>query len=104
MKHIANKEKINISDESIYAIQKMFHSDIRSMINFIQLHQHDTELKTLLVTDVMWEELHELFKKESMSPFIECSDKQTKNGEIRAFSNTAIFSSEVVEPKTLYPF
>jgi DNA polymerase III delta prime subunit len=64
MKHIATKEKINITDESIYAIQKMFHSDIRSMINFIQLHQHDNELTTLLVTDVIWEELHELFKIE----------------------------------------
>jgi replication factor C subunit 3/5 len=64
MKHIANKEKINITDESIYAIQKMFHSDIRSMINFIQLHQHNNELKTLLVIDAIWEELHALFKKE----------------------------------------
>lgn len=65
IKHIANKEKISITDESIYAIQKMFHSDIRSMINFIQLHQHDKKLTTLLVTDSMWEELHILFKTES---------------------------------------
>ena len=65
MKHIANKEKINITDESIFSIQKMFHSDIRSMINFIQLHQHDTELKTLLVVDSMWEDLHTLFSQDT---------------------------------------
>jgi len=61
MRHIADKERIDITDESIYSIQKMFHSDIRSMINFIQLHQHDTEIKTLLVVDSNWNELHELF-------------------------------------------
>ena len=61
MKHIADKENISISDDSIYSIQKMFHSDIRSMINFIQLHQHDAEMKTLLVVDSMWDDLHGLF-------------------------------------------
>jgi len=61
MRHIADKENIDISPESIYSIQKMFNSDIRSMINFIQLHQHDKEMKSLLVVDSMWEELHTLF-------------------------------------------
>lgn len=65
MKHIAEKENICLKDESIYSIQKMFHSDIRSMINFIQLHQHNLEIDTLMVVDSMWEELHNLLKKEN---------------------------------------
>ena len=64
MRHIAEKENICLKDESIYSIQKMFHSDIRSMINFIQLHQHNPDIDTLLVIDSMWEELHILLKKE----------------------------------------
>jgi len=61
MRNIAEKENILIKDESIYTIQKMFHSDIRSMINFIQLHQHDIEIENWLVVDSMWDHLHVLF-------------------------------------------
>jgi replication factor C subunit 3/5 len=61
IKHITVNENMNISDESIYSIQKMYNSDIRSMINFIQLHQNDNNLNTLLVVDNMWNSLHELF-------------------------------------------
>jgi len=65
MRNIADKEKITIKDESIYTIQKMFHSDIRSMINFIQLHQHDIEIENWLVVDSMWNKLHLLFKHDT---------------------------------------
>jgi len=36
-----------VTDETLYAIQDTYHSDIRSMINFIQLHQH-----TIVANDV----------------------------------------------------
>jgi replication factor C subunit 3/5 len=37
---IADKEQIHMDNESIETIQTMFQSDIRSMINFIQLNQN----------------------------------------------------------------
>jgi len=40
IKTISLKEKIKISDDAIQTIQTMFHSDIRSMINFLQLNQN----------------------------------------------------------------
>jgi replication factor C subunit 3/5 len=40
IKTISLKEKITISDDAIQTIQTMFHSDIRSMINFLQLNQN----------------------------------------------------------------
>jgi len=40
IKNIAEKERIKISDDAIQTIQTMFHSDIRSMINFLQLNQN----------------------------------------------------------------
>jgi DNA polymerase III delta prime subunit len=70
IKKITEKENINIKDESIYSIQNMFHSDIRSMINFIQLHQHNTDIDKLLITDSMWEELHLLLKNEMIDDII----------------------------------
>ena len=38
--HIAEKENIQISKSAIDTIQSMYHSDIRSMINFLQLNQN----------------------------------------------------------------
>jgi DNA polymerase III delta prime subunit len=40
LKVILMKENIQLSDEIIDTIQKMYNSDIRSMINFIQLNQN----------------------------------------------------------------
>jgi replication factor C subunit 3/5 len=39
LKNICISEKLNINDDSIENIQKLFKSDIRSMINFIQTNQ-----------------------------------------------------------------
>jgi replication factor C subunit 3/5 len=39
LKHISDSEKLNISHKSLYAIQKLYKSDIRSMINFMQSNQ-----------------------------------------------------------------
>ena len=61
IKNIAVKENMQIKDESIYSIQKMYHSDIRSMINFIQLHQDDQHFEEFLIVDSLWLKLHELF-------------------------------------------
>ncbi len=40
IQHIAEKENIQISKSAIDTIQSMYHSDIRSMINFLQLNQN----------------------------------------------------------------
>jgi len=69
IKHIAKQENMEIKDETIYAIQKMYHSDIRSMINFIQLHQNQDHMDfdKYIVVDSMWQKLHELFQQGNIS-------------------------------------
>jgi replication factor C subunit 3/5 len=62
IKHIALQENMIIKDETISSIQKMYHSDIRSMINFIQLHQEHSDFDKYIVIDAMWKKLHELFQ------------------------------------------
>jgi replication factor C subunit 3/5 len=39
LKKIATTEKLNISDESLICIKKLYKSDIRSMVNFMQSNQ-----------------------------------------------------------------
>ena len=61
IKTIATKENILITNESIQIIQTMYRSDIRSMINFLQLNQNFQidEWNHNILNDTILEELHE---------------------------------------------
>jgi len=55
LKAILDKENIQLTDLNIDTIQKMYNSDIRSMINFIQLNQNlkiDEWNQCIITTDV----------------------------------------------------
>lgn len=56
---IADAEDLHITDEAIVTIQQMFYSDIRSMINYIQLNQNNTEFEYLF-HDTLCKELHNI--------------------------------------------
>jgi replication factor C subunit 3/5 len=45
LKHISDSEKLNINDKSLSCIQKLYKSDIRSMINFMQSNQDIVKLQ-----------------------------------------------------------
>ena len=57
LKDIVDSEKLKINDETIKLIQDNHSSDIRSMINFIQLNQHDEELDKNIITIQLWKEI-----------------------------------------------
>ena len=40
LKYVSTKEELNISDETLCSIQQKFKSDIRSMINYLQVNQN----------------------------------------------------------------
>uniref|UniRef100_A0A6C0I3D9 AAA+ ATPase domain-containing protein n=1 Tax=viral metagenome TaxID=1070528 RepID=A0A6C0I3D9_9ZZZZ len=65
IKAIAENEQLTISDEVIDSIQRLFYSDIRSMINFIQLHQNIIEWEANIITNKTWESIDELLTTES---------------------------------------
>jgi replication factor C subunit 3/5 len=58
IKNIANNENLDLNDSAIDTIQKIYNSDIRSMINFIQLNQNINEWESNIITDVIWENIH----------------------------------------------
>ena len=58
IKTISKKENLELSDKVIDTIQKTYSSDIRSMINFIQLNQNITEWESNIITDEIWENIH----------------------------------------------
>ena len=64
LKRIVDSEKLNISDEVIVSIQNMYHSDIRSMINYIQSNQLSISASELnIITNEVWENLFNIFKR-----------------------------------------
>jgi DNA polymerase III delta prime subunit len=75
LKNIAKSEKININEKSIECIQKLYKSDIRSMINFIQSNQSNFKNVTLnndlninIIDDNVWESLtNKIIEKTSLN-------------------------------------
>jgi replication factor C subunit 3/5 len=65
LNEIQKKESLNIDKETLVAIQYMFKSDIRSMINFLQSNHnpHANLLQENIITDSIWENLEILLKK-----------------------------------------
>ena len=68
LKNILKNENSSIPDETIHSIQKMYGSDIRSMINFIQCN-HNTDLinnqKLTIINSNTWLSLTNEIKKVS---------------------------------------
>jgi len=56
---VAKNENIILSDDVIETIQKLYQSDIRSMINFIQLHQNILDWENTIITDSICEKIHD---------------------------------------------
>lgn len=55
LKNISQKEKLSFADSTLRKIQQLFHSDIRSMVNFMQTNQDNTNLH--IIDSTFWEEL-----------------------------------------------
>ena len=68
IENIVRCEKLNITKSDIVSIQKLFNSDIRSMINFLQSNQEfkTTEnMKIKIISDKIWDNLTEKIRKNS---------------------------------------
>ena len=59
LKGIIENENINISDNIIDTLQNIYKSDIRSMINYIQLNQSQIKEDTYIINNDVWTEIHE---------------------------------------------
>ena len=55
LKNICNSEKLYFTDEALMNIQKLFKSDMRSMINFIQSNQYVANMKNNIIESNEWD-------------------------------------------------
>ena len=58
IKQISENENLILNDNVIDMIQKIHNSDIRSMINFMQLNQNISEWENNIITDDIFEKIH----------------------------------------------
>lgn len=85
LKNISINENINLNDKIILSIQKLYKSDIRSMINYMQSTQNLIG-NIEVIDNYIWEQLTDMFitkknKKEILSKFYQISE--TYNIEIK---------------------
>jgi DNA polymerase III delta prime subunit len=72
MRNISDKENMRLTNAQIEMIQQLYRSDIRSMINFMQLNneyslvkmeRETTQLGVNIISDVVWETIYDMFIK-----------------------------------------
>jgi DNA polymerase III delta prime subunit len=63
--HISNSENLNMSQKTLSCIQKLYKSDIRSMINFMQSNQNivKDDSECYIIDNDIWESLIEMLSK-----------------------------------------
>ena len=58
--NVAKSEQLQLEDSDIRTIQKTYRSDIRSMINFIQLNQNLSTWNGSIITNDSWNQIYRL--------------------------------------------
>jgi len=64
IKNITVSENLNLSDKVVCTIQNNYNSDIRSMINFIQLNQNITQWEENIITNDIWETIYSILNED----------------------------------------
>ena len=100
LQKISDADNLNISQKSLSCIQKLYKSDIRSMVNFIQSNQDifkNNATQFRIIDNEVWDKLlHKISKRESlekMSAFIQSISIQyniDKKNIIKDFLNYII--------------
>jgi replication factor C subunit 3/5 len=70
IENISENENLNLTKKSIDIIQQIYNSDIRSMINFIQLNQNIIDWESNIMNSTIWEKIHELILNSTQSYLI----------------------------------
>jgi len=108
--NISEQENLNLTEKPLRLIQKLYKSDIRSMINFMQSNQNIKEEDIKIIDDSVWNNLYQkILNKEqlkSLESFInDISSKYNidKKNIIKDFLNYIIrIYDKIITPKFLY--
>ena len=80
IREICMKENVDLSDQTIDNIQNLHKSDIRSMINFIQLNQNVIVQQSNIINNELWKKMYDLFAEKY-------EERETQKIKIKKFIN-----------------
>ena len=109
IREMCMKEEVHLTDQTIDNIQNLHKSDIRSMINFIQLNQNVIVQQSNIIDDTVWKRLFDLFKEKNDRTKIKVFINRLsinynidKKQIIKDYYNYLILSHpELINPETL---
>ena len=64
LNNISISENLHFDEKSLYLIQKLYKSDIRSMINFMQSNQHIKDNNIFVINNCIWDSLFDRIKNQ----------------------------------------
>jgi len=106
IRNVVDSENIEMTDEVIDTIQTRFESDIRSMVNFIQLNQNIVNWNENIITDEISIHIHNLLiKREPLEKVLGYFQETSKKYNIDKMSILKMYFNYIVErePDYIHP-
>ena len=111
LNNISVCENLHFNEKSLYLIQKLYKSDIRSMINFMQSNQNIKDNNIYVIDDSVWDNLFDKIKNQealsSLKVFINNISSQyniDKKNIIKDFLNYIIRNKENLNVPEYFSF
>ena len=67
LRHISDSENLGMENDTLVSIQRLYKSDMRSMINFMQSNQNIITDELMIIQDSIWEELFNILNREKIT-------------------------------------
>jgi DNA polymerase III delta prime subunit len=111
LKNISISENLNLDEKTLHSIQKLYKSDIRSMINFMQSNQHIKDNNINIIDNNIWDNLfNKIINKDDISSLntfinnISINYNIDKKNIIKDFLNYIIRNKEVLNIPEYFNF
>jgi len=111
LKNISISENLNLDEKTLHSIQKLYKSDIRSMINFMQSNQHIKDNNINIIDNSIWDNLfNKIINKHDISSLntfinnISINYNIDKKNIIKDFLNYIIRNKEVLNIPEYFNF
>jgi DNA polymerase III delta prime subunit len=111
LNNISISENLNLTEKSLYLIQKLHKSDIRSMINFMQSNQNIRDDDINIIDDSVWNNLYNKIKNKdelkSLVLFVDdvsCNYNIDKKNIIKDFLNYIVRNYETTNIPKFFDF
>lgn len=88
LQNISSCEELTLTKENLFQIQEVYQSDVRSMINFMQTKQNESDIK--IITNKVWDDLYDSKKMIEQINNISATFNLDKKTIIKKFLNYVI--------------